>query len=227
MWNLPPPPGFQGLRDDLPIRFYEQLLPHWRQHGATYFVTFRLHDSLPESKLDELRGIKAEWDRKHPPPRSRPVQDEMGRDLSRRMEEWLDQGMGSCVLRQPDLADRVVAAMRDGEGIRHELACYVVMPNHVHAIVRPLVPSDNDLEGILQIWKGRSAYEINQRLGRTGIFWQRESYDRIIRDEEHLWHVIQYIGRNPAKACLPRGAAPLWINPEWVALGWNFECEPR
>ena len=39
MWSLPPPPGFQGLRDDLPLTVYEQLLPHWRQEGATYFVT--------------------------------------------------------------------------------------------------------------------------------------------------------------------------------------------
>ncbi len=225
MWNLPPPPGFQGLREDLPLSVYEQLLPHWRQAGATYFVTFRLNDSLPESKLRELRGIKAEWERKHPSPRSQAIQDEMGRDLSRRIEEWLDQGMGSCVLRRPELAERLVAAMHDGDASNHELGCYVVMPNHIHAIVRPLVACDNDLEDILHVWKGRSAYEINQRLGRTGKLWQRESFDRIIRDEEHLWRVIQYIGRNPLRAHLPSGSAPLWISPAWVALGWTFESD--
>ena len=77
MWNLPAPLGFQGLHDDLPLTVYEQLLPHWRQDGATYFVTFRLHDSLPQSKLQELRSIKADWQRRHPPPRSRDVQEDL------------------------------------------------------------------------------------------------------------------------------------------------------
>ena len=36
-WNLDPPPGFQGLREDLPLRTYTRHMPHWRQDGATYF----------------------------------------------------------------------------------------------------------------------------------------------------------------------------------------------
>ena len=60
-WNRPAPAGFQGLRDDLPLQVYSRHLPHWRQHGATYFVTFRLADSLPQSKLRELELIKAAW----------------------------------------------------------------------------------------------------------------------------------------------------------------------
>src|ERR1043165_9368570 len=64
-WNLAPPPTFQGLREDLPLEVYQQVLPHWRQDGATYFVTFRLADSLPHEKLEELRTFKAEWQKKH------------------------------------------------------------------------------------------------------------------------------------------------------------------
>jgi hypothetical protein len=64
-WNLAPPPGFQGLREDLPVEVYEQLLPHWWQDRATYFVTFRLNDSLPQEKLEELRILKAEWEKRH------------------------------------------------------------------------------------------------------------------------------------------------------------------
>jgi hypothetical protein len=29
------------------IRYTENLLPHWQQKGATYFITFRLADSIP------------------------------------------------------------------------------------------------------------------------------------------------------------------------------------
>ena len=65
MWNRPAPPGFQGFREDLPLSVCWRHLPHWRQHGATYFVTFRLADSLPQGKLRELEVIKADWARKH------------------------------------------------------------------------------------------------------------------------------------------------------------------
>ena len=60
MWNLTAPPGFQGLCADEEVTIYVRHLPHWRQPGATYFVTFRLHDSLPQCKLRELaawRGV--------------------------------------------------------------------------------------------------------------------------------------------------------------------------
>jgi REP element-mobilizing transposase RayT len=210
------------LRENLPLKLYDQLLPHWRQAGATYFVTLRLADSLPQSKLHELRAFKAEWERRHPPPRSHAVLDEIARELFRRIEGWLDQGLGSCVLKQPNLAERVIEAMHAGDGTNHELGCYVVMANHVHAIVRPLVPGENDVEDVLRIWKGRSAYEINQQRGASGALWQRESYDRIIRDEEHLWRVIQYIGRNPKNAGLDPTTTPLWIRPAWFKCGWRF-----
>jgi putative transposase len=70
MWNLSPPPGFQGLDPNKPVTMYMRHLPHWRQDGATYFVTYRLGDSLPQEKLDELRQFKQEWEKQHPPPRS-------------------------------------------------------------------------------------------------------------------------------------------------------------
>ena len=221
-WNLPPPPGFQGLREDLPLTVYQQLLPHWRQAGATYFVTFRLADSLPQSKLHELQRFKAEWERQHPPPKTATQLDDVAREMFRRIEGWLDQGMGCCALRDPKQSQRVIEAMHDRDGTAYELGCYVVMANHVHAVVRPLVPSENDIEGVLKSWKGRSAYEINRLRGESGTFWQRETFDRIIRDDEHLWRVIQYIGRNPKNAGLETATCPLWIRPSWVKCGWRF-----
>ncbi|MEX0715729.1 MAG: hypothetical protein WD066_04045 [Planctomycetaceae bacterium] len=58
---------------------------------------------------------------------------------------------------------------------------------------------------------------------RDGALWQEESFDRIIRDAEHLWQCLQYIGRNPRFAGLPRDAYSLWVNPKWEACGWRFE----
>ena len=97
-WNLDPPPGFQGFREDLPMSIYLRNLPHWRQQGATYFVTFRLADSIPGDYLEFLVRLRTDWLAKNPPPQSKPALDHLGRMLIERIEYWLDQGMGSCVL---------------------------------------------------------------------------------------------------------------------------------
>ncbi len=251
MWNLPAPPGFQGLRSDKPLTVYVRHLPHWRQEGATYFVTFRLHDSLPQSRLAELEQLRREWERQHGNvgrignPSCKEAHDTMRRvdvgrignpsykealerlahETMRRVEHWLDQGMGSCRLKEPAVAKIVVDALHHFDGERYQLGCYVVMPNHVHAIVRPLECDTDPLERILQSRKRQTSHEINRLLGLSGTLWQEESFDRIIRDEEHLYRVIQYIGSNPGRAGLVHGQCPLWIRPEWTQCGWRFEAE--
>lgn len=271
MWNLPPPPGFQGLHPDKALHVYERHLPHWRQEGATYFVTAHLGDSLPEAQLRELKALREAWLRDHPEPASSELNEKLSREIMERIERWLDEGFGDCHFRQPQFAEFLVEAMHhfdlpampnrrtafpgrlSSEGLvtneegglegrpiaeepawegrptrlgtpRYELGCYVVMPNHLHAIIRPLDPEVHPLEEIVGSWKQFSSRRINRCLRTHGELWYEESFDRIIRDEEHLWRVMQYIGRNPVKANLPVGAYSLWIRPEWEALGWRFEC---
>ena len=55
--------------------------------------------------------------------------------------------------------------------------------------------------------------------------WQDESFDRIIRDEEHLYRCIQYIGNNAAKANLSSDACRRWVRSEWESLGWGFDSQ--
>ena len=222
-WNLAAPPGFQGLHPDKPVTKYVRHLPHWRQDGATYFATFRLADSLPQNKLRELRRMKEEWERKHPPPRSEADWESLARETMQRSEEWLDQGMGSCLLKENRAAEQVVKSMHYFDDERYELDCHAVMPNHVHLIVRPLVPDTYPLEKILQSWKTYTLREINGLFGLEGTLWQEESFDRIIRDEEHLYRAIQYIGGNPAKAGRSASECRLWLRPAWQELGWKFD----
>jgi hypothetical protein len=74
--------------------------------------------------------------------------------------------------------------------------------------------------------KGVTARHINTAFGTNGALWEEESYDRIVRDEEHLWLVIQYIGRNPRLAGLAHEAEwRRWIHPAWSAAGWGFRDE--
>lgn len=221
-WNLEPPPGFQGLREDLPLQVYSRHMPHWRQAGATYFVTFRLADSLPESRLLELERLESDWKARYSGTQDKKALEQLARIVFERIETWLDQGEGSCVL--SDLASSLTVhrSLLHFHGDRYELGASVVMPNHVHCVVRPLTSAKFELEDIIGGWKSFTARRINLVLERQGALWQDESYDRIIRDEEHLWKCLLYIGRNPKKAGLSKESCRLWINPEWEKIGWKF-----
>jgi putative transposase len=87
---------------------------------------------------------------------------------------------------------------------------YVIMANHVHAVIQPLPrvidPSAwcdyrkfYSLEGICGRIKGRSSFRINKHLGRRGMLWQPESFDRTIRNERDLENTIDYIHHNPVR----------------------------
>jgi REP element-mobilizing transposase RayT len=221
-WNLDPPPGFQGLREDLALTAYTRHMPHWRQAGATYFVTFRLSDSLPQARLQILKQLKCDWESQHADNQNKEALELLARMVFERIERWLDQGSGDCVLRNPSCCEIVHQAMQHFHGQRYELGASVVMPNHVHCIVRPFPHLQVKLEDLLGGWKSYTSRRIQTALGKNGPLWQEESYDRIIRDEEHLWRCLQYIGVNPRKANLNDGPIRLWLNPEWADLGWQF-----
>ena len=178
-------------------------LPHWRQDGATYFVTFRLGDSLPREKLDSLRAEREEWLRRHPPPRSAALLQRFQVLFSARVEEHLAAGYGACWLRQPQVQDLVEKAMRYFHGDRYALGAYVIMPNHVHALATPA--PGRDLSDILHSWKSYTANQINRALNRRGRLWQEETYDHIVRNDEEMAACEQYVLANPAQAGLREG----------------------
>ena len=81
----------------------------------------------------------------------------------------------------------------------YELSAWVVMPNHVHLLILPLVA----LPKITHWIKGRTAREANLLLGRAGEpFWQHESYDHWARNERELQRIVAYIEDNPVSAGL-------------------------
>ncbi|MBF9223056.1 hypothetical protein I2H31_18280 [Hymenobacter sp. BT662] len=51
----------------------------------------------------------------------------------------------------------------------------------------------------LQRLKSYTATRANKVLGRTGAFWQAESYDHVVRNGE-LERVLAYVVENPVKA---------------------------
>jgi type I restriction enzyme R subunit/putative DNA methylase len=162
------------------------VLPHLKREGASYFVTFRLAGTLP---ADVLAKFKAEREAILAEARvaKRPLtwheQEESFRWYSMRVDKYLDAGHGNCWLALPEIADLTAGALRFHASQRFVLYAWVIMPNHVHAVLRPL--PDWTLSLILKSWKGFSGREANRCLKRTGlIFWQVESYDHLIRDDE-------------------------------------------
>jgi REP element-mobilizing transposase RayT len=166
-------------------------LPHWRQDGVLYFVTFRLADSLPAEKIQTMRLERETWLRSHPQPHAPQQEKEYWDRFGERTHYWLDSGHGACLLAKPDIRVIVEGALRHFDGQRYELGRFVVAPNHVHVLVRPL--NGHKLSGILQAWKSYTARKVNAALGRSGPVWQKESYDHIVRGVSSLWHIERYI----------------------------------
>jgi putative transposase len=185
------------------IRFTANRLPHWQQEGAVYFVTFRLADAVPQRLRTQWESEREAWLRVYPQPWSAEVEREYHERFSGAIERWLDAGYGSCILRRHDCAKIVVEALRYFDGERLALFSAVVMPNHVHAVF--LQHTDWPLEKLLRSWKSLSSRKINWFLGRNGSLWQRDYFDRLVRDEKHFANCVRYIRRNPAKAHLRDG----------------------
>ena len=90
--------------------------------------------------------------------------------------------------------DSVAAALQRFSGERYDLLAYVIMNDHAHALLQPY--SDFPLDGIMHTWKSYTA-NVLQRAGRRGAVWQREYFDRIVRNEKELDEKVQYILANP------------------------------
>jgi len=192
------------------LETYQHHLPHWRQKGVTYFITMRLADSIPQSKLREWEHDRRCWLQangcgNHDAFQQLPekLRNEFHRRFTQKFHAWLDAGYGACWLRRPDAAQIVSEALRYFAGSRYALGDFVVMPNHLHALISP-VPG-HELKNITHSWKSFTAKQINRLLNHTGRFWQAESYDHIVRSVEQLEHYRQYIADNPIKARLKEG----------------------
>ena len=117
-----------------------------------------------------------------------------------------------------------------------ELDQFVVMPNHMHAIVfitgagrgyRPVAPTSGprprSLSSLVAGFKSASTSRINQlrRMPRQPV-WQRNYYEHVIRDERELGRTREYIQQNPLKWRLDRENPNRMPNPshdtEWAWL---------
>ena len=170
--------------------WYERgYVPHFDGGPIPQTVTFRLIDSFPKECLEEWSAELASM----PPAKAE-------EERRRRIERYLDKGRGSAWLSRPDIADIIRNALLYFNEDRYLLHAWVVMPNHVHVLLtaRP----DMSLAQLLHSWKSFTATKANTILGRGGPFWQKEFFDRFVRDQNHFEAAIRYIEHNPVKAGL-------------------------
>ena len=181
-------------------RITRRRLPHWHQPGVTYFITFRLADSVPQTLLRqwwEERAIRLGF---HPQPWGIDEQREYEARFIDRMHGWLDAGMGACHMRRRDMRAEVEGCLLQFDGSRYDIDAFVLMPNHVHVVIKPA--PGHELLRLLQAIKGVSASRCNKLLKCKSTFWMDESYDHIVRDAKELAAFRNYIAGNPAKAAL-------------------------
>jgi len=183
-------------------------LPHYDSGCGYQMITYRLADALPQTILQEIKTKK---------------NSERKKRLE--IEEHMDKGYGGCILAIPEVAEIVIKNWQWFDSERYELIAYVVMPNHVHLLIK--VFDGESLTKIIHGWKSFTSKAIKKYLitadklfalpvakeyltliskGSTSRaadslkIWQEDYWDRYIRSEEHYCVALEYIYFNPVKA---------------------------
>lgn len=191
--------------------FRRRRLPHWDVPGAIYFITTCLEDSIPAEGLLEIQAFRRQLEKRPMPDGLTPEEwkARQGKLVFARTDDWLDKSEGARHLENAALAHKVVESMNHFAGQRYDLFAFVVMPSHFHWVMRPRDEWIRSLrtskrlrtprERIMHTLKLHTAIECNRLLQRAGTFWQDESYDHCVFDEEELGRIIDYVERNPVQ----------------------------
>ena len=150
--------------------------------GLVQVVTFRLPDALPAAKMRQV------------------LETVPGHRAHLRIDQYLDAGLGSCLLARPEFAQIVEDSLLHFDAERYRMLAWVVMPNHVHAIFE--VIDGHPLGRVIAGWKSFTANQINKQLGKSGSLWQPDYFDRYMRDADHFRRAVEYVHYNPVRAGL-------------------------
>lgn len=168
-------------------------IPHFDGGAIPQFLTFRLYDSLPKHVVEKML-LEAESSG-----------EQTDTIFRKNIEKYLDSGYGNYFLAKDEIARLVADTLKFHKYTQYRLHAWVVMPNRGHVLATPL--NGTELRKIAHSIKSYTAHEANKLLGRNGQFWQREIFDRYIRNRDHFFNVIEYVENNPVKAGLCRVAS--------------------
>ena len=194
--------------------FYERNLPHFQSPGVTLFITFRLAGSLPMETMNRLREeanrqISSLRHQTNGEPRSEKIQIIQTKMFGSWDSELDRRSNGPMWLSNPVIAEIVGNAIHYLDGKQYVLDAFCIMPNHVHLVCTPMNKGESyySIPKIMHSLKRFTAREANIILNRQGRFWQHESYDHVVRDDEELERIIYYVLNNPIHA----GLSANWV----------------
>jgi REP element-mobilizing transposase RayT len=198
-------------------RYYRRHLPHGAPENAAVFVTWNLKGALPKTALQQIEAVRKDFSSRFEPlcgndpkiadgmalaGKRHALQVEMAKRLFRVSESFLDQAhSGPLDLKEPRQAEIVRHALLESAGRFFDLYAFVVMANHVHALIRPKVELTRITGGIKSI-TARRINAVRQRQGTS--LWQDETFDHRPRNVVKFMQAIAYIENNPVKAGLCR-----------------------
>lgn len=177
--------------------FHRRNLPHLHPSEGTFFITYRLADSLPkeiiESLSNEYKNEKVEiiiQPNKH--------------SYFVSFDEYLDKyESDKNYLSLPEIAEVNKNGIHHYDSKYYQLICYCIMSNHIHLVIK-LTENAPDLSKIMHSIKRYTAKESNILLDRKGAFWAQESYDHLVRNSNELRTIVNYVVNNPVKAGLTK-----------------------
>lgn len=193
-----------------PLPEYKRI-PHYDIKDAYQVITYRLADSLPGAILKELAAERDQLEKDKDKYREMSgLSDKIKKAEALRrqkIEKYLDAGYGSCILQQANIVKIITGNWHFFDKQRYDLIAYVVMPNHVHVLIKTY--PEWTLQKVVHNWKSYTAQEINKALLKMGWqpispgkVWQSNYWDRFIRNDNHYFRTIDYIHNNPVKAGL-------------------------
>ena len=195
--------------------------------GQTVSLPESQTDSLPESEESQTDSLRHR-------------QYELHRRWFARFESLLDKAdTGPTWLKDGRIAEMVADSLHYRDGKVYRLDAFSIMPNHVHVVFAPLPVQRSvaqtvslhdgrqtnslshdeyySLPKIMQSLKGFTSREANRLLGRSGTFWEHESYDHFVRDADEWKRIIAYVLNNPVKAGFVK---------DWKEWKWSY-CRPQ
>ena len=166
-----------------------------------YFVTMHLRDALPEhvreewqSEQERLQGMVA----------SGSLGEEERKQFGTLLEEWfdkfLDAGEGSALMLDDHLAKFVDEALRQYDAARYRLHAWVIMPNHIHAVIEPA--EGYRMAEVLQLWRATIDKRIAGARGKEVSLWEPEFYSSRIRSQEDYERYVSATVNDPNDADL-------------------------
>lgn len=202
--------------------FRRRDLPHIDVEGKPSFITACLDGSLPAAGLKRICAYREELNERRKPDDLTEAEWEMKKHklVFKLVDSILDSESPVKHFEDDRLAAIVQNAFFHFADERYKMFAYVVMPSHHHWLFLPDPTWSEELaisqkgkkhkrtprEVISHSIQSFTGNHCNRVLGKTGPFWQVETFDHYARDEAELLRIIAYIEQNPVVAGLVKRA---------------------